>query len=219
MRQASCFVKVTRPKPRPLPVQARSKARREAVLDAAAEELDAHGFAGASMESVARRAGSSIGAVYRFFPDKAALLVALSDRCLERSEAFFASAVTDELVARPWREALGQTLRAYSAFYRADRSFRAVWRNLAWAQQYLRADVTLRQRYGEQVGALLRRFKPELTPVRARKMGALVVELTTAALMVEAYAEPLFDELTVALERYLAPEIERGRARGSPRSR
>lgn len=188
-------------------MQARSKARREAILDAAAEEFDLKGVPGASLEAVARASNSSIGAVYRFFPDKAALFTALSERCLERSQGFFSAMVTDALLKQPWRKALEQTLKAYADFYRADRSFRAVWRNLSWAQPYLKADVSLRQSYGDRVGALFRRLQPKLKPARARRMGLLVVELTTAALMVERYAEPLFDELTLALVRYLEAEL------------
>lgn len=192
----------------PRPVQARSKARREALLDAAAVEFEEQGFSGASLEAVARAADSSIGALYRFFPDKGALFEALAERCLERSEAFFAATVTEALLARPWRETLTETLRGYMAFYRADRSFRAVWRNLTWAESYLKADVALRRRYGERVAGLLRRYQPRLEPARARRMGLLIVELTTAVCMVDPRSSPLFEELTLALVRYLEAELD-----------
>jgi AcrR family transcriptional regulator len=193
-----------------LPVQKRSRARREAILDAAADEFAARGVGGTTMETIAAAAGSSIGAVYRFFPDRAAIFGALGERCLERSEAFFAATVNDALVELPWRLALAETLRRYAFFYHSEPSFRAVWRNLSWAESYARADLQLRKRYATLVGRLLQKLQPRLTRGRARRIGALVVEVTTAVLMAQAEprAEPLFDELGRALERYLAPELE-----------
>jgi AcrR family transcriptional regulator len=54
--------------------------RRAAILDAALAEFALHGFAGARIEDVARRARVSKGAVYLYFPAKQALFEALVRR-------------------------------------------------------------------------------------------------------------------------------------------
>ena len=66
------------------PIQERSAARIDALLDAAAEVVDEIGFDRLTTAMVAERAGASIGTVYRYFPDRIVLLQALRDRALQR---------------------------------------------------------------------------------------------------------------------------------------
>ena len=66
------------------PVQARSAARLTALLDAAAATVDEIGFERLTTAMVAERAGASIGTVYRYFPDRIAVLQSLAARNLER---------------------------------------------------------------------------------------------------------------------------------------
>jgi AcrR family transcriptional regulator len=65
---------------RVVPRQARAQACVEAILEAAAQILEAGGEAAFNTNAIAERAGVSIGAVYRYFPDKQAILVAMSER-------------------------------------------------------------------------------------------------------------------------------------------
>jgi AcrR family transcriptional regulator len=58
--------------------------RREAILDAAVEEFALSGFAGATTADIAKRAGISQPYVFRFFPTKKALMLAVIDRCMSR---------------------------------------------------------------------------------------------------------------------------------------
>src|SRR3989304_5971567 len=58
--------------------------RREAILDAAVEEFATHGYEGATTASVAARAGISQPYVFRFFPTKRDLYVAVVDRSTSR---------------------------------------------------------------------------------------------------------------------------------------
>lgn len=58
--------------------------RREAILDAAVEEFAASGFASATTADIAKRAGISQPYVFRFFPTKKDLVLAVIDRCMSR---------------------------------------------------------------------------------------------------------------------------------------
>jgi AcrR family transcriptional regulator len=62
------------------PLQARGRARIEAVLDATAELIVEKGLEGVTMHGAARRAQTPIGSMYHFFPDRDSLLSALWDR-------------------------------------------------------------------------------------------------------------------------------------------
>lgn len=66
------------------PVQARSTARLATLLDSAAAVIDEIGYERLTTAMVAERAGASIGTVYRYFPDRIAVLQALAARNLER---------------------------------------------------------------------------------------------------------------------------------------
>lgn len=65
------------------PIQARSKATVDAIIEAAARILSDHGWAGFTTNKVAEAAGVSIGSYYQYFPDKHSLIDAIRERHLE----------------------------------------------------------------------------------------------------------------------------------------
>src|SRR5580693_2227410 len=69
--------------------------RREMVLEAAVAEFAVRGLAGTSTEDVARRAGISQPYLFRLFPTKKALFLALVDRCFRRVQDTFIGAAGD----------------------------------------------------------------------------------------------------------------------------
>lgn len=73
--------------PRKLPKQGRSEATVEAILEAAAQVFERHGYAAGTTNRIAERAGVSIGSLYQYFPNKDAVLVALVRRHLAESMA------------------------------------------------------------------------------------------------------------------------------------
>jgi AcrR family transcriptional regulator len=81
--------------------------RRELVLEAAVAEFAAHGLAGTSTEEVARRAGISQPYLFRLFPTKKALFLALVDRCFRRVQDTFMAAAAD-LTGDAALEAMGE---------------------------------------------------------------------------------------------------------------
>src|SRR5215472_17196572 len=70
--------------------------RRESVLEAAVAEFALHGLAGTSTQDVARRAGISQPYLFRLFPTKKALFLALVERCYSRLEEAFIAAAGDK---------------------------------------------------------------------------------------------------------------------------
>ncbi|NQX36657.1 TetR/AcrR family transcriptional regulator [Herbiconiux sp. VKM Ac-2851] len=66
------------------PVQARSSERIATLLDAASAVVAEVGIERLTTAMVAERAGASIGTVYRYFPDRIAVLAAMSLRGFER---------------------------------------------------------------------------------------------------------------------------------------
>ncbi|MDO8838372.1 MAG: TetR/AcrR family transcriptional regulator [Parvibaculum sp.] len=62
------------------PLQRRSEATVDTILEAAAQIFRTYGAKGATTNRIAERAGVSIGSIYQYFPNKEALLVALMER-------------------------------------------------------------------------------------------------------------------------------------------
>lgn len=73
----------TRTRPRKSPSQPRSERTVEAIVEAAARILETEGLGGFNTNAVADKAGVSVGSLYQYFPNKDALIAALSAR--ERS--------------------------------------------------------------------------------------------------------------------------------------
>ncbi|CAG9274163.1 TetR family transcriptional regulator [Paraburkholderia unamae] len=62
------------------PVQRRSAATVEAILEAAARILESAGLGGYTTNAIAARAGVSVGSLYQYFPNRDALTAALIER-------------------------------------------------------------------------------------------------------------------------------------------
>lgn len=107
------------------PVQARSTARLTALLDAAAEVIDEIGFERLTTAMVAERAGASIGTVYRYFPDRIALLQALGARNLERVLTRSSDEIRNPEHA-DWLAALSAAFGVMVEAYRSEPGFRGL---------------------------------------------------------------------------------------------
>ena len=115
----------TRPNLRNEPVQARSAARLSALLDAAAQIVDEIGYERLTTAMVAERAGASIGTVYRYFPDRIAVLQALAARNLERVLENATNEVLDTSNVT-WPNALGAAFGVLVEAFRSEPGFRGL---------------------------------------------------------------------------------------------
>lgn len=116
---------VPAPPARTAPVQARSAARLETLLDAAATVVDEVGYERLTTAMVAERAGASIGTVYRYYPDRIALLQALSARLFSR----YVTALIERVESKrtgSWQDVLDDAIDLFTDMYRAEAGFRAI---------------------------------------------------------------------------------------------
>lgn len=106
------------------PVQQRSAERITSLLDAAAELIDQGGIDGLTTSDVATRSGSSVGVVYRYFPNIQSLLKALAARNKER----FMTRITEVLPAYPATidGSLSAIIDSYVELARSEPGFRAL---------------------------------------------------------------------------------------------
>ncbi|WP_423917525.1 TetR/AcrR family transcriptional regulator [Frigoribacterium sp. 2-23] len=107
------------------PVQARSSARLTGLLDAAAAIIDEIGYERLTTAMVAERAGASIGTVYRYFPDRIAVVDALALRSLQRLSQRVTDSVSDDTVTT-WQQAVAVVVDSTVEMYRSEPGFRAI---------------------------------------------------------------------------------------------
>jgi AcrR family transcriptional regulator len=103
------------PKRRPYAPRVPPEQRREQLLDAALGLIGEHGYRGASMEAIARRAEVAKPVVYRTFTSREALLMALLDRERTRAFATLEDAMPTDLGATTPERLLGEGARGLLA--------------------------------------------------------------------------------------------------------
>jgi AcrR family transcriptional regulator len=194
------------------PIQARSRERLRRVLDAADEVLAAEGAGAFTTTRVAERAGVPIGSVYRFFPDKEAIVVALALRYWSDFEDLVAG-VAEADATQPLADPVGDILDVLIAGFRARPGFLALWFG-GLRTEHVR-DVTrpTRTAMGRSIVRIFAHHWPEATSeTRAR-----VAEMTVLAgdgLLREAFRRDrhgdaaVLDESKVMLRAYIADRLD-----------
>ncbi|MEU4251061.1 TetR family transcriptional regulator [Amycolatopsis sp. NPDC026612] len=107
------------------PVQQRSAKRVEQMLDASAALIDELGYDALTTTLIAKRAGVAVGSLYQFFPDKRAVVQALTARNLER----FVGAVNERLTQlgpEHWWDVVDSILDIYLEMHRTVPGFSKV---------------------------------------------------------------------------------------------
>lgn len=193
---------------RPAPQQERAARTHALFLDTAQMLFVEVGYEATTMTAVAERANASIGALYRWFPDKAALAAALLNRYSQEIEEHWAPVFTAaEHVSTP--EFAAMMIETTMDFFRERpayfvlreapikrsrgpaarrnlreafaKAFRAKKPTLSHDRAYLIANVVLDTIKGFLAGA---------ASATAREQQALIVEFTT---MLSLYLKSIFD--------------------------
>lgn len=166
---------------RKTPTQARSKARFEAILAAATRLIEQAGSEHLKMSDVAAEAGVPIGSVYQYFPDKAAIILTLADRIMERVRAGLAEAMADVETLEDADRALTGTLRGYYTMFLAEPVARDIWFGVQADKTLHELDIQDSRANGEIVFRALRRFVPRKAWKRLETACFLVMQLSGMA--------------------------------------
>ncbi|MBC7248404.1 MAG: TetR/AcrR family transcriptional regulator [Actinobacteria bacterium] len=87
--------------------------RREIILEAALSVFADHGYEGARVNEIASRADVTRPILYRHFPSKLSMLIALVDRAGESLVQAMSEAPSEDL---NWRDSIRHDVRAYLDF-------------------------------------------------------------------------------------------------------
>jgi AcrR family transcriptional regulator len=163
------------------PVQARSTARLAALLDAAAHVVDEIGYERLTTAMVAERAGASIGTVYRYFPDRIAVLQSLAARNAERASAGVLPELEDRRHA-DWVSAFSASYDVYISFFRNEPGFASLRYGDVLDLRPFVGIPTMRSMSARAVDVLVSRFGMQDTPAsRAAHESSLTIADAIAA--------------------------------------
>ena len=185
---------------------------RAGILDAAAQVFIDRGYDAATTEEIARLAGTSIGSVYQFFPNKLAIFRAIAVRYVERTQALFDAFVTRAAIHEPWHELLGRAIDAFAALHRGEPGFRALLLNWRVSADMLLSNDDVNREFARRVEVLVTARAPSLTPARRTLVATVIIEVISSMLLVcvrrpEADADAILAEAKTLLFRYLEPIV------------
>ncbi len=164
------------------PAQNRARTTVDRILDAAAALLEDEGLPGFNTNAISTRAALTVPALYRYFGNKEAVLVALSERYVAAEQDWLDGIERLGDAREPLEGVVASFIRGYA---RAADAYPAI-SPLRAAMRALPELTELEERSlsgtSERLAAALARRAPELTTTECRTAARLVVETVCNAI-------------------------------------
>jgi AcrR family transcriptional regulator len=158
------------------PTQQRSRATFDALLATAAEILEERGLHGLNTNLLSERSGVSVRAIYRYFPNKHALVVELA----RRMEGAWRDALVDGRAladpANDWRAAWCGYIDGFVAAVRRTPGGVAVLQAMRVDPDLRAVDDEANAQYVRDVAGALVERDPRISRAEARDVAAVLIE-------------------------------------------
>ncbi|NJK29690.1 MAG: TetR/AcrR family transcriptional regulator [Acaryochloris sp. RU_4_1] len=195
------------------PKQQRGKDRVEKILDAAAAVFDEVGYKAATTHLIAARAGTAIGSLYQFFPDKAAIFNAMELRHIERVKAFWSQTNTQQTVQLPLRQMIGAIVSAVAKLFEQPVS-RVVFVQFFISRQIFQSiDESMTQEAINFMANLLKQRNPILSETQYQLLAEVCVHSSNAIMLSalrsrdQQHRQQLIQQIEDLLVSYLEPYV------------
>lgn len=190
------------------PKQTRSRATMELILQVSADLLEEVGVEGFNTNLIAERAGVGNRAIYRYFPNKFAILVTMAER-LQDLERAWVGDLRKLATFEDWRRAVD---RAVDGYYVAAAQYRgyAALRAASQAVPQLRAlDDRANGELENDLAAGLRELGVSLPPAHLQAVCRIVIEASNRILDISLQSPPPEAKLLVReLKRMIVNLVE-----------
>lgn len=170
--------------PRKRPVQARSRATWDSLLEAAARVLSELGYAGLTTNHVAARAGVGIGSLYEYFPDKETIVAELARATLADMEREIALAYQRAFVRAGTRDLPALVDALFAAASRRRALLRALYLDVPFLHELPEV-----RRLPERMLALARLGQPNEPPAwleRDFEAGLYLLTVAVRGMVIES---------------------------------
>uniref|UniRef100_UPI002632F756 TetR/AcrR family transcriptional regulator n=1 Tax=Acaryochloris sp. IP29b_bin.148 TaxID=2969218 RepID=UPI002632F756 len=195
------------------PKQQRGKDRVDKILKAAADIFDQVGYEAATTHQIAAKAGTAVGSLYQFFPNKAAIFNAMELRHIERVKTFWSKLNTPEVVQLPLRQMMHQLITASAELFGHPVS-RAIFIQFYISQDMFQSiDESMTQEAINFLANILRQRNPSLPEDQCSLLAEVCVHssnaVTLSALRTNdlEYRQRLTEQIENLLTSYLAPYV------------
>jgi len=199
--------------PRVRPVQKRARQTVDLILNTAGELLSEVGIDAFTTNLLAERAGVAVRSVYRYYPNKLAVIVALYERHESTWEPFFAAAVKslsdpNQSAARAW-----DTLLDEYVIFLEEGSGWAIRRAVQAFPEIRDFDKSDNENRGHRVAAALRDRGASASRQRLEHVGCMLVD-TASAIIDDAWcrrgavSSSVLKELKVMHHTYLSIYVD-----------
>ncbi len=201
--------------PRRRPTQPRARRTVARLLEVTAELLESVGLDRITTNLVAERSGVNIGTVYKYFPNKYALINALALEVAERQIAAMRGYLRQADPARPWQEVHDGLVDVLVEVNRSATGAVALQRTLAAVPDLVVAYRRMNYLTARELNGFLRRWGVDL-PERQLDLMVLCMGEASAALMDLAESDPDHDpdvivrEMKTMLKGYIAWHLDDG---------
>jgi AcrR family transcriptional regulator len=193
------------------PTQARGQVRVQRILDAAAQVIEEVGYDAATTNAIARRARTSIGSLYQFFPNKAALINALALQYTKELSELLGK-VLGELNAEglTWQQIIGRIVDAFAHFHRTRAGFQAIWFGGHLSAELITTAYLCGRDIALSAEPLLALVAPDMPPARRTLVARVATEIVGAMLIVSTlekrhdYIEEAKRAVVAYIERSIA---------------
>lgn len=200
-----------------VPVQRRSRERLERILNEAAALIMADGSDALRMSDVAERAGISIGSLYQYFPDKAAILATLAGRYEAVGRQWVGVALATVRTPSDLPRVLVSIMREYYAQFLREPVMRDIWFGTQVDKRLLDLAAAENRVMGEMLERVLVDHFPDVRREDLSAAALLTMELIAATVRLavtldRAEGDHLIATFARALGRDLITTLARGDA-------
>ena len=194
--------------PRRAPTQRRSRERVERMLEAAATLIAKAGSDAMRMSEVAELAGVSIGSLYQYFPDKAAIIRMLAERYNAEGRACIAAELANVRDMGGLREAFDRLIDIYYARFLAEPVMRDIWSGTQADKALRDIDLADSRANGAALAEVLRRLRPAADLAELATSAFLLIHLGEATMRLAISVERAEgDALVAAFKQMMLREL------------
>jgi AcrR family transcriptional regulator len=194
--------------PRRAPSQRRSRERVERMLAAAMDLIAEKGSDTMRMGELALKAGVSIGSLYQYFPDKAAIIRTLAERYNAQGRACIEAELAGIRDAAGLRTAFGRLIDTYYGMFLAEPVMRDIWSGTQADRELRDIELEDSRKNGALLADALARLRPDADRAELAVSAFLIMQLGEATMRLAISVDRTEgDALIAAFKRIVLREI------------
>jgi AcrR family transcriptional regulator len=194
------------------PKQKRSQQRVERILEAAAEVFASVGYDAATTHAIASRAGTAIGSLYQFFPDKLAIFHALEERHMEQVRAIHAQLMTPQMAQLPLEQMVQQIVETFAVYFEHPGPKVVYIQYFVAPEMFKYFKESFNQGLIQEFASQLRLRNSSLSVEKSELLAEVCLQCYNSLLLValrsnRTHRKQLYEEMRELLVAYLRPYV------------